>query len=111
MQIPPSVLKRRLIQAAILLCAVVVLPEFASTYLPGAAPYVPPGVVSLLVLLSFGYAAVVWRTHHVLAWLFPGCNIELPLQCAREKTTANVSAWIGVAVSVAVLGRWLWGVL
>jgi hypothetical protein len=110
-QIPPSVLKRRLIQAAVLISAVVLLPELAAMFLPSVAAYVPPGLLSLLLIVSFGYAAIVWRTQDVVSWLFRGYKIQMPVRSAREEAAANWSAWIGVVVSSALLCRWMWGVL
>jgi hypothetical protein len=93
------------------LAAAVLLPELAAMLFPSVAVYLPPGFVVVLVVLTFGYAALVWRTRAVLRWLFPGTDIEVPVQSRREKVAANVSAWIGVIVSTALLLRWLWGVL
>lgn len=107
--IPPKLMKRRLLQGALLLAAMVLAPMLAERYFPSISRYVPPFVLTWLAAMSFGYALLVCRTRPVLDWLFPGCVIDLPAATACERVNQNRGARIGVVVSSALLVHWLWG--
>lgn len=86
-------------------------PEIVRAYWPSGARFFPPFLLTSLLLVTVGYALLVWRPRQVLGRLFPGCAFETSRMTQRERMGANVSAFAGVAVSSVLCVVWGWGVL
>jgi hypothetical protein len=108
---PPALIRRRTFQALALVFALAGAPPVAAQFAPSLAPYVPPFLLSSLVLISVAQALVVWRTQWVLAKLFPGQQLSAPSLSASQRRAASAGAALGVLVSLVLVVFWVHSLL
>ena len=84
-----------------------IVPELVAMYAPRMARYVPPFLLTSLLVVCFGYAFFVSRPRQVVQWLFPGCTLQVPVRSERERIVELVSAWTGVIISILFSALWL----
>lgn len=111
MSIPLALLRRRGLQVASLVLVLAAAPTAAEMFAPALAPYIPPFVLSLLVILTGGYVLLVWRPRAVVAALFPRHEDSTPVLSALDRRNANISAIIMLAVTFIFTVFWLGTVL
>lgn len=105
--IPTSLIRIRFLQAAAVLAAALAIQLILKALVPDATKFFPPIWLVLLVALSAVYAALVWRPKEILTWLFPGFDVYVPLQDARESRAARINAWVSVVFAVGTLLLWI----
>lgn len=106
MEIPRNVRRKRAIQATAILLALYLLPVLAAKFFPTITGFVPPFLVSILIVFGIFDALLLWRKVWLLDWLFP-----------REEGWADVSsctarrdsvvAIVGLVVSISIVGLWV----
>src|SRR6266513_5329895 len=94
-----AIIRRRAIQAAILVLALASAPFAAAQFWPTGARFVPPSLLSLVCVGSLFYALLVWRTEWVFFRLFPGQPLPTHLSTSEDLRRHRVAAGIGLFVS------------
>ena len=108
MAISPVLIRRRVVQGVAVVLLLAALPEAAQRWVPSVARYVPPFLLSSLVLISILYALTVWRTRWVLALLLPGQELGSREQLSPERRRNEaIAASVSVGVAVTLLAMWV----
>ena len=105
MQIPRSLLRRRAMQALVVLVAVWATTQALIHGIPAASKYVPPLLLVLLAIASVISVLAVWRRERLLRALFP--DVELSAQDLQAPSQLNNLCVIAeVAITVFLFGHW-----
>ena len=108
MSVAPELVRRRVVQACLVLVALAALPSAAIRLVPSAAPYVPPFLLSAVAAFSVAEALLAWRTEWFVAKLFPRQQLPTTLPfSAKERRNAAVGACAGLLVSLGLAIIWL----
>lgn len=107
-----AIIRRRAIQAALLVFALATAPFAAAHFWPTGARFVPPSLLSLLCVVSLSYALLVWRTKWVFSKLFPSQPLLAHLSTSEKDLRRHrVAAGIGLLLSAFLAVRWLNSIL
>jgi hypothetical protein len=107
-----AIIRRRAIQAAILVLALATAPFAAAQFWPTVARFVPPSLLSLVCVASLLYALLVWRTEWVFFKLFPGHPFPAQLSTSEKDLRRHrVAAGIGLLFSGFLAALWLKSIL
>jgi hypothetical protein len=105
MTLPASLVRRRAAQGIILVVLVASAPVVAGALWPDSAKFVPPPLLSMLVLLSVFYALLIWRSQWVFKAVFQG---HLPPAKLVSVTQGHrIGAGIGLLLSAFLAVLWL----
>lgn len=100
-----AIRRDRLVQLGLAFLFAAAAPLLARMLFPSAAPYVPPFVLSSLVLLTTADLLLLWRPVQVAAWFCHG-NVAVILG-VRELRLAKYSFCAGMVVVVALAVTWV----
>ena len=107
-----AIIRRRAIQAAILVLALATVPFAAAQFWPTGARFVPPSLLSLVCVVSLFYALLVWRTKWVFSKLVPGQPLPAHLSTSEKDLRRHrVAAGIGLLLSGFLAALWLKSIL
>lgn len=108
MKIPRELLRARAIQAIAIVVVLATVPQIASAFLPSAAKYFPPPLLSMLVLGSAFNALLVWRSEWLLSRLFPGVSaLDIGVVKNASAKAQRLGAAIGLAFSIVSVILWV----
>jgi hypothetical protein len=103
----PELVRRRAVQAILIITVLALLSYTAEFLSSSIARFIPPFVLSLIVLLSVVNALLVWRTQWLISKLFS--IEEIPVQLVlpgQGRRNAEISAYVGLVFSVVMLILW-----
>jgi hypothetical protein len=98
----PAQIRRRAVQAMVLVAVLGFGPVVVRELWPSAASYVPPPMLLLLIALSALLALAAWRTE----WFF-GDASERIAKIRNELHRLRVSAAIGLFVTEVLIALWV----
>jgi hypothetical protein len=108
LSVSPELVRRRLIQACAVLVALAALPAIVVKLVPSFGRYLPPFMLSAIVLVTAGEALLAWCPQWVVAKLFPGQRLPEPLPFSQEaRRNAVIATCTGVVVSLAWAVMWV----
>jgi hypothetical protein len=105
MTLPANLIRRRAAQGLIFVLLVASAPFIANALWPDGAKYVPPPLLSMLVLPSVFYALVIWRTEWVFKVMFQ--RHPPPATLATVTNGHRVGAGVGLLLSAFLTVLWL----
>ena len=82
---------------------------FAVDFLaPSISRFIPPFLLSLIILLSVANALFVWRTNWLVSKLFSIESFPVQFNLSQQgKRNAEIGAIIGIVISLFMLAIWL----
>jgi hypothetical protein len=108
MIVNPAIVRRRVAQGVAMVVFLALLPEVAQRWTPSIARYIPPFLLSTLVLTSILYALAVWRTSWFFSLLLPGHELVTSKPLTSEKRRGEVlSAFVSVVVALTLSAMWV----
>ena len=94
-KLPADLVRRRAAQGIVLVALVAGAPFIAAALWPESAKYVPPSLLSILVLVSVAYALLVWRTD------------PPPVTSAKARYGHRIAAGVGLLLSAFLSILWV----
>jgi hypothetical protein len=108
MEPTPEIIRRQIVQVSLLALLLAFTPTFVSYLIPSVSSFMPPLMLSLLVVFSIVEAIIVWRQNWLASLLFPGYVYPAAFALTKQgKRKAALTASIGLCLSLVLIIIWV----